>query len=338
MDLNIIWFGLIGVLIMGYAVLDGFDLGVGALYLILGKTQQDRKALLQSIGPFWDGNEVWLLTGAGAIFAAFPLVYAKVFSGFYLCMMLVLLGLIVRAVSIEFRYQSESPAWQRRFDLMFAIGSIIPALLFGVAMGNIALGLPLDSNLNYTGGLLGLLNPYALLLGLLGLCAFVLQGNTYIILKNTGILQENAKAILPKVWLAFIILYMIASIASYLAAPTLFVNYTHHGWMYLAPLLVVFSLALIPWTLKNGRPLLGFIASSAVISGLVATLGFGIFPNLVPAVDPSRSLSIYNASSSQLTLKVMLIIALIGLPLVLFYTAYVYYVFRGKVELDDHGY
>jgi len=131
---------------------------------------------------------------------------------------------------------------------------------------------------------------------------------------------------------------VIASIASYLAAPALFVNYTRHGWMYLAPLLVVFSLALIPWTLKNGRPLLGFIASSAVISGLVATLAFGIFPNLAPAADPSRSLSIYNASSSQLTLKVMLIIALIGLPLVLFYTAYVYYVFRGKVELDDHGY
>ncbi len=338
MDLNLIWFGLIGVLIIGYAVLDGFDLGVGALYLILGKTEQERKMLLQSIGPFWDGNEVWLLTGAGAIFAAFPMVYAKVFSGFYLAMMLVLLGLILRAVSIEFRYQSESPAWKSRIDLMFAIGSIIPALLFGVAMGNIARGLPLNSNLNYTGGLLGLLNPYALLLGLLGLCAFVLQGNTYIILKTSGGMRDKAKTILPKVWLGFVVLYVIASIYSYLAAPALFVNYTRHGWMYLAPLLVVFSLVLIPWSLKNGRPLLGFVASSGVISGLVATLGFGMFPNLVPAVDPSRSLSIYNASSSPLTLKVMLIIALIGVPLVLFYTIYVYYIFRGKVETNNHGY
>ena len=212
MDLNIIWFLLVGVLISGYAILDGFDLGVGSLYPWLGKTEEEKLTLLQSIGPFWDGNEVWLLTGAGAIFAAFPLVYASVFSGFYLAMMLVLLALILRAVAVEFRNHAQTARWRKRLDRLFFIGSILPALLFGVAMGNIAQGLPLNSSHYYTGSFFDLLNFYALLLGLLGLLAFLWQGSSYIMLKTEGELQENARRVFGRIWAACVVVYVLASL------------------------------------------------------------------------------------------------------------------------------
>jgi cytochrome d ubiquinol oxidase subunit II len=338
MDLNIIWFLLIGVLITGYAVLDGFDLGVGALFPILGKTEDDKRILLQAIGPFWDGNEVWLLTGAGALFAAFPLVYASVFSGFYLAMMLVLFALIIRAVAVEFRSHAENRPWQSRLDLLFFLGSFIPALLFGVAMGNIARGLPLDSRYVYTGGFFDLLNPYALLLGLLGLSAFLLQGSSYVLLKTEGDLQKRGRKILPFIWASSVILYILATVYSLISVPALFANYRLHVWMYAAPLLTVLGLGLAPLLLRAGRYGLLFGASSMNMAGLIATLGLGLFPNLLPALETSHSLTIYNAASSALTLKAMLIIALIGVPIVLLYTIYVYRVFKGKVDIDAEGY
>lgn len=338
MDLNIIWFLLVGVLIGGYAVLDGFDLGVGCLYPLLGKTEEQRLTLLHSIGPFWDGNEVWLLTGAGAIFAAFPLVYASVFSGFYLAMMLVLLALILRVVAVEFRNQAETAKWRMRLDVLFFLGSFLPALLFGVAMGNIARGLPLNSAHYYTGSFFALLNPYALLLGFLGLFAFLLQGNSYVLLKTDGLLQDKARGLFPFIWAACLGLYILASLYTYAAAPALFANYQKYSWLLIAPLLSVVGLIAAPWLVKTARWGLTLAASSMYLIGLIATLGLGMFPNLVPALDPGLSLTIYNASSSALTLKVMLIIALAGMPIVLFYTIYIYRVFRGKVDIYGEGY
>lgn len=338
MDLNTIWFLLVGVLIVGYAVLDGFDLGVGSLYLLLGKTEQEKQTLINSVGPFWDGNEVWLLTGGGALFAAFPLVYASVFSGFYLAMMLVLFGLIFRAVAIEFRNAVDTAVWRKRWDYLFFLGSFLPALLFGVAVGNVAKGLPLDSNFNYTGGFLGLLNTYALLLGLLGLAAFLQQGLTYVILKTEGNLQQRARAWFGRIWLVLVILYVLGSIYTFIVAPNLFNNYKQFPVLYVVPLLAICGIVIAPWAINTTRYGLAFLGSSLTMAGMILTLAVGMFPNWVPAVDPSLSLTIYNAASSPLTLKTMLVIALMGVPIVLFYTIYVYRVFRGKTNLAEKGY
>ncbi len=338
MDLNTVWFLLVGILVVGYAVLDGFDLGVGSLYYLLGRTEDDRKLLFSAVGPFWDGNEVWLLTGGGALFAAFPLVYASVFSGFYLAMMLVLFGLICRAVAVEFRSKSEGAAWKRRWDFLYFLGSLLPALLFGVAVGNVAKGLPLDSAHNYTGGFIDLLNPYALLLGLLGLAAFLMQGTTYVMMKTEGALQERAQKLFPPIWILYIVLFVAGAAATYLMAPGLFVNYSRFPVLYAVPLLLAVGMAAAPWAAKSGRYGLAFLASSVAIAAMILTLAVGMFPNWVPALDPGLSLNIYNAASSRLTLKTMLVIALMGVPLVLFYTVYVYRVFRGKVRLGEGGY
>ncbi|MHB9093128.1 MAG: cytochrome d ubiquinol oxidase subunit II [Eubacteriales bacterium] len=338
MDLNTVWFLLVGVLVIGYAILDGFDLGVGSLYYLLGKTDEERKILLGSVGPFWDGNEVWLLTGGGALFAAFPMVYATVFSGFYLAMMLVLFGLIFRAVAIEFRNQVDDAVWRKRWDFLFFLGSFLPALLFGVAVGNVAKGLPLDNSYNYTGGFLALLNPYALLIGLLGLASFLMQGVTYTMMKTEGVLHDRAEGLFGTIWMGFVSLYLAGSAYTYFAEPDLFANYARYPVLYLVPALTVTGLAMAPWAVRYARHGMAFLASSLSIAGMILTLAVGMFPNWVPAVDPNLSLTVYNAASSQLTLKAMLIIALAGVPIVLFYTIYVYRVFKGKVKLNQGGY
>lgn len=338
LDLNTVWFLLGGVLLIGYVILDGFDLGVGSLFYLLGKNDEEKRILISSIGPFWDGNEVWLLTGGGALFAAFPIVYASVFSGFYLAMMLVLVGLIFRAVGVEFRNKFSNPVLQGRLDFLFCLGSFLPALLFGVAVGNIIEGLPLDPAYNYTGGFFGLLNPYALLIGLLGLFAFLLQGITYTMLKTEGVVQNRARGLFPKVWAGFVVLYLLATVFTFLAVPELFANFSKFPVLYAFPLLVVIGMALAPAAVKGARYGPAFFASSLTFAGMILTLAAGMFPKLVRAVDPNLSLTIYNAASSQLTLKAMLIIALIGMPVVLFYTIYVYRVFRGKMKLSQEEY
>lgn len=338
MDLNTIWFLLIGILITGYAILDGFDLGIGSLYYVLGKNQEEKNQLIGSIGPFWDGNEVWLLTGGGALFAAFPIVYASVFSGFYLAMMLVLFGLILRAVSIEFRNKFDEPVWQRRLDFTFFLGSLLPALLFGVAVGNVAKGLPLDSNQNFTGTFLSLLNPYSLLIGVIGLSAFLMQGATFAMMKTDGTVLKRAKAIFNRIWLSTAILFAAGSLYTYQVAPNLFSNYFNYPILYFVPLLVAIGLALAQVAVARSRYGTAFLGSSLVIAGMILTLAAGMFPNWVPAVKPEFSLTIYNAASSPLTLKTMLIIALMGIPVVLFYTVYVYRVFKGKNVKNESVY
>lgn len=338
MDLNTAWFLLVGVLICGYAVLDGFDLGIGSLYYLLGRTEREKRLLLASIGPFWDGNEVWLLTGGGALFAAFPVVYATVFSGFYLAMMLVLFGLIMRAAAVEFRNRIEGEQWRKRFDLMFCLGSFLPALLFGVAIGNIAEGLPLNNSYQYTGGFLGLLNPYALLLGVLGLFAFLAQGTAYTALKNGGILQERAARLLTPLCWVWLLLFLNASAFTFIYERGLWENFFSYPLLYLIPLLAYFSIAAAPRFIQKGHKGAAFLATSLGIMGMIGTLGAGLYPNLVPAVNPAHALNIYNASSSPLTLKTMLVIALIGMPIVLVYTGWVYRLFSGQVSWEEQSY
>ncbi len=339
MDLHVIWFLLVGVLIIGYAILDGFDLGIGSLFYVLGKTDDEKKTLINSIGPVWDGNEVWLLTGGGALFAAFPFVYATAFSGFYLAMMLVLFGLIFRAVGIEYYYKlNDEPSMQSLMGKMFSIGSLVPALLFGVAMGNVVVGIPLDEAQNYAGSFFGLLNPYALIIGVVGLLAFLLQGTTYTAIKTTGDLQKRAIGLAKTFVWVLVGAWAIGTAATYFFAPHMFTNYSNLPVLYIIPLLTIVSLIAVPVFLKKAAYGKAFIASSLAIATKILTLAAGLFPNLLIAKNPAQHLTIYNASSTDLTLTVMLVIALIGVPIVLAYTIYVYYVFRGKASADRSGY
>ncbi len=338
MDLNIIWFLLVGILVIVYAILDGFDLGVGSLYLLLTKTQEEQRILTQAVGPVWDGNEVWLLTGGGALFAAFPLVYAASFSAFYLALLLVLFALIARAISIEYKGQVEDGKLRRVLDWAFCLGSLIPALLYGVAMGNVAEGIPLNAAQNYTGSFFGLLNPYALLLGLTGLAAFLLQGATYVSFKTTGALSRRAESAGARIWQGFGVLYLLSTLATILVAPRLFHNYISYPVLFLIPLASWAALILTRGLIRKQSHFGSFLASSTTFATMILTLALGLFPTLLPAKDPALSLTIYNASSSPLTLKTMLIIVLIGLPFVLAYTVYAYRVFHGKVSVDRQGY
>ena len=337
-ELQVTWFFLVGVLLTGYAVLDGFDLGVGFWHLFTRK-DRERRTLLGAIGPVWDGNEVWLLTGGGAIFAAFPPVYSTVFSGFYLALMLVLLGLILRAVAIEFRSQSPSPKWRSVWDLAFAVGSVLPALLFGVALGNIMRGLELDAQSYYAGGFFDLLNPYALLVGVTGLAMLVSHGAFFLVGKTEGELKERARSWGIRSWFVFIALFVVMSGTTFAMQPQLLDNLEKYPVLWLIPLLAFVFILFTGIAAKKGFDGRAFLFSCLSVVGVMALVGASIFPNLVPALnDPKLSLTIYNGSSSKLTLKVMLILALIGMPVVLGYTAWIYRKFAGPVKLDNDGY
>ncbi len=338
MDLNIVWFLLIGILIAGYSILDGFDLGVGILYLF-AKDEEERRLHLNAIGPVWDGNEVWLLTAGGALFAAFPIVYATVFSSFYLAFVLLLVALIFRAISFEFRGKVTSRPWKRFWDWAFGLGSLLPAILLGVAVGNILQGVPMAEPGLFTGSFLGLLNPFALLVGGLSLALFLLQGSLYLSLKTGGALKHRLTKWATGSWISVILLFLAATLGAFFAAPYLFKNYVTHPYLWALLLLLLLTTLYVPVALRSGRFLQAFCASSAAIFFMVGVMGASLFPRLLPShPDLAHSLTIYNGASSPRTLAVMLIIALVGMPIVLAYTAFVYRVFKGKVELTEEGY
>lgn len=334
LDLQVIWFLLIGVLLVGYAILDGFDLGVGMLHLFIAKNDRERRVLLNSIGPVWDGNEVWLLTGGGAIFAAFPAVYATVFSGFYLALMLLLTALVLRAVSLEFRSKVEAPAWRAAWDYAFAFGSFLPAVLFGVAIGNVLRGVPIGPDGEFSGTFLWLLNPFSILAGLLAAAMFVVQGSSWLSFRTDGELRERAVRAGRFAWIAFVALWLVVTFHSRVAAPHLWTNYAQPlAWI--AP--IVFVIAAAAWPFTNGGR--SFAVSSVAIAALIGILGQALFPYMVPSLgDLRNSLTIANSSSSALTLKVMLAIALGGMPFVVGYTIWIYRRFMGVVVLDEHSY
>ncbi len=339
LDLNTIWFALVGVLFTGYVILDGFDLGVGVIHLFAARTDEERRIFLNAIGPVWDGNEVWLVTGGGALFAAFPAVYATVFSGFYLAFMALLCALIFRAVAIEFRSKHPSRRWRRFWDLSFAGGSLFSSLLIGVAMGNIAWGVPVDARGEFAGSFLGLLHPYALLMGITTVALFAMHGAIYLVLKTDGELQARLRRWVNPSIIGFILCYAILTPATLLYVPHVTEAFRREPWFFLLVIPVVLAVANIPREMNHGKPSFAFLSSCGAMAGLMAIFGLGMYPNLVFSnPSPENSLTILNAASSQKTLGVMLTIALIGVPVVLAYSASIYYIFRGKVRLDRMSY
>ncbi len=338
MDLNTVWFLLLAVLLIGYGILDGFDLGVGVLSLF-AKSDEEKRLHMNAIGPVWDGNEVWLLTGGGAMFAAFPGVYASVFSGFYLAFMLLLLALILRAVSFEFRSKVADPRWRSAWDIAFAVGSLVPAFLYGVAMGNILQGIPIDAQGVFQGNFFTLLYPYPILVGLVTLTFFVMHGAIWMAMKTTGELQARMVAWGKRAWVAFVVLYAVATAVSVWHAPDLFAGLSGKPLFYLLALVLVAAIAYLKIAIGKGAHLKAFIASSLTITAMSGLTGLSLYPRLVPSsLDPAFTLTIYNASSTPRTLTVMLVIALLGMPLVIGYTSFIYWAFRGKVEITEHSY
>ncbi len=329
MDLNIIWFILIAVLYIGYFFLEGFDYGVGMLVPFISKDDAERRVAINSVGTFWDGNEVWLLTAGGATFAAFPNWYATLFSGFYLALFLMLFGLIIRGVSFEFRSKDENPKWRNFWDWMLALGSFIPALLWGVAFANFIKGVPIDQTMTYVGGFFNLLNPYALVGGLTSLTIFLLHGAVFLTLKTTGSVEEKAYAIANKIWPVATILFILFIILSYFQTDMFTKAGVTPG---IVPILAIVTLLLVVYFLKKKRSGWAFIMTALTILLATVSMFLGLFPRvLVSSLNPEWSLTIYNASSSPYTLKVMTIIAAIFVPIVLIYQGWTYYVFRQRI-------
>lgn len=337
LDLNLVWFILVAVLLTGYAILDGFDLGVG-IWNFFVKDDNERRLMLNSIGPVWDGNEVWLVTGGGALFAAFPHVYATIFSGFYVALMLLLFVIIFRAVAIEFRSKTESAKWRNSWDTAFSVSSLLIALLMGVALGNVIVGLPVQADKELDVSLLYLLNPYSILVGLLTISTFMLHGGIYAALKNENALYTNLKKWTGKAYWIFVALYAVTTLCTFIFMPHMLTNMNNAPALYYVAGINLAAIIAIPMFMKKNKEFKAFVASSLVIATFFALFAIGIFPNIVPAHIPEFSLNMYNAASSQKTLGVMFTIALIGMPLVIAYTVIIYWIFRGKVKLSKNSY
>jgi cytochrome d ubiquinol oxidase subunit II len=338
MDLNIIWFILVAVLLTGYAITDGYDLGVGIASLFTQKSE-NKRILMNAIGPHWDGNVVWLLTGGGAIFAAFPHVYASVFSGLYLALMLVLFMMILRGTSLEFRSKVESASWHNAWELIFGISSLVLALLLGVALGNVAIGLPVDVNKAIHINLFQLLMPYPVIIGLLTVLLFTLHGTLFALNKSTGELVNSLKNFFNKVYWIFLIVYILATLVTFVWNSSMIHNFNSFPVWYVIPIITLVLILLMPSQVKKDNFKMGFTYSFIIVALLMITFAIGIFPNVVPSsLDPNYSLNIYNASSSQTTLLVMLIIAIIGMPFVIGYTIWAHKVFSGKVKIEENSY
>ena len=338
-DLNTIWFLLLGVLLAGYAILDGFDLGVGILHL-LARTDHDRRLFLNSIGPIWDGNEVWLVVFGGALFAAFPVAYATIFSGFYLAMIALLFALIFRAVSIEFRSKMQSATWRRMWDYGFFAASLLASLIFGIAVGNSMLGIPLDARGVFIGSFRDLLQPYALFAGLVVAAMFAMHGSIYLYLKlPDGEARELVKGWMWHTWGIFLVFYVLGTLYTVARVPRALANFERFPWASLVVVISVLAIANIPRSVYSGKPVQAFASSTIAIASLVGLFGMALFPNLVTASNvAAHSLTIHSAASSPGTLFLMLMFALVGMPFVLIYSAVVYRAFHGRVRLGDHSY
>lgn len=337
-DLNTIWFILIGILLAGYAILDGFDLGVGALHLLV-KDDNDRRIMINSIGPVWDGNEVWLVTGGGALFAAFPHVYATVFSGFYTAFILLLFSLIFRAIAIEFRSKQPMKWWRQTWDVSFSVSSILIAFLMGVALGNIITGIPLDAKKEFTGSFLSLINPYTVLVGITTVALFMMHGSIYVVMKTDGELQKIIRSWVNNTIIFFVISFVTTTMYTLIYYPHMVDHFKNEPLLFLVAVLNMLTIANIPRQIFHGREFKAFLSSCATIITLLALFAIGLFPNIVLSVpNIANSLTIYNAASSQKTLGIMLTIAILGIPFVLAYTISIYWIFRGKVKIDSMSY
>jgi len=336
MELQIIWFALWGILWAVYFTADGFDLGVGILYPLLGKSDIDRRVMINTIGPVWEGNEVWLVTAGGATFAAFPVAYALMFSYLYSALFIILIALIFRGVALEFRGKGGSGIWKKAWDGAIFLGSLLPALLFGVAFGNIFQGLPMDAG-GYHGTLPGLLNPYGLQTGILFVVLFMTHGALWLSVKTDGDLAHRAAGLTRKLWVALFFLAVIFFVHTAYAT-SLYVNYLRQPSWFIVPALTGLSIVGTGVFILKKRPLGAFFASCLAVATIFLTGIIGLYPNLIPSsLDPNYSLTLFNASSSVYTLKIMTVVAFIFVPMVIAYQIWVYRIFRQKVTAEQVG-
>jgi cytochrome d ubiquinol oxidase subunit II len=360
--LKIIWWLFVGVLLIGFAVMDGFDLGVGALLPFVARTDDERRVLINCVGPTWEGNQVWFITGGGALFAAWPLVYSAAFSGFYWALLLVLFALFFRPVGFEYRSKVADPRWRNAWDWGLFVGGAVPALVFGVAFGNLLQGVPFtfDDMLRpyYSGNFFGLLNPFALLTGVVSLSMLVMHGAIYLQMRTEGEIANRARRAARIVGIVFIVAFVLAGIwQAYgiqgyriLAAPdpgavvvplaktveraagAWMANYAARPWMWIAPALAMGGGLLALLLSAGARGGAAFIFSAAALAGSILTAGFAMFPFVMPSSTfPNASLTVYDAVSSHRTLNLMFVAVVLFLPVVLLYTSWVYRVLRGKV-------
>ena len=336
--LETVWFLLWGILWAVYFMLDGFDLGLGAMMPWLGKNDTEKRIIRQSMGPFWDGNEVWLITAGGVTFAAFPTTYAVMFSTMYSALMLLLFALIVRAVAFEFRDQVDNDTWRTFWDYCLAVGSFLPALLLGVAFANIFKGIPFDQNGVYQGTLFTLLNPYGLAGGVFFVMMFLVHGALWLAIKSEGTLHDRAASTATKLW-PFLLVVAVLFLVFTAFQTKLYTNYLSNPLLFIVPLVAVVALLGNRFYMAKGQWWKAWFASGLTIVGATLFGVIGLFPNLFPSsIDPAFSLTVTNSSSSPLTLKIMLVVALVFVPVVIVYQGWVYYYFKEKVREEDLAY
>jgi len=364
--LKLVWWLLIGVLLIGFAITDGFDMGAGALLPFLGKNDEERRVIINTVGPHWDGNQVWFITAGGAIFAAWPAVYAAAFSGFYIAMLLVLFALFFRPVGFDYRSKIEDPRWRSAWDWGLFAGGAVPALIFGVAFGNLLLGVPfqLDEYLrpSYTGSFWGLLNPFALLCGVVSLSMLVMHGAVWLQLRCEPIIAERARVAAQGAAVLVIVTFALAGVAivtwvdgyTIVSMPvggspsnplakeamhgdvSWLANYGAYPWMLAAPVAGFAGALLTVFLSRAGRPGWAFLTSSLAMAGIILTAGFSMFPFVMPSItQPGSSLTLWDASSSHLTLTVMFWAVVVFLPMILLYTAWTYRTMWGRVSVEQ---
>lgn len=338
MTINAVWFVVLAFMLAGYAVLDGFDLGVGTLHLFLGRDTRERTMLVDSIGPVWNGNEVWLLAAGGAMVVAFPHLYAASFSGFYLALMLVLWLLLLRGLGIEFRHQLDSHLWQHAWDVAFCAASALLALLFGVALGNVLRGVPLDSAGEFRGTFALMLNPFAVLGGLVSVAVLSLHGAAWIAVKTDGELQARARRFARALWWPAVALPAAMVAASFVVRPGFTGNFTAQPLLMMFPLAGVAAIAAVRLLQAREDDRRAFLAGAAFIAAILASVAAGLYPQLLPSRPggPHPGLDIYNSASSESSLRIALGIYLFGMVLVTIYLVNIYRVWKGKVRQVYH--
>lgn len=332
------WFLVIGGIFSGYAILDGFDLGAGALHLFFNKEESRRKAL-NAIGPVWDGNEVWLVIGGGALFAGFPVVYATIFSAFYEPFMIFLVMLIFRAISIEFRSKEPMLWWRKGWDISYSVSSIILTLSLGLILGNIIQGLALDENFVYRGTLGDFFNPYAILVAFTTLSLFMMHGAIYLVMKTENRLYAKLTVIVKNTTIFFVLMFAVTSVVTLLYVPHMAERYKEVPYMFAFPVFAILAVANIARQITKRKYRYAFMSSAFVTAMLMVLVAVGLFPNIIlSSIDPAYSITVHNGSSTDKSLKIILLFAVIGVPIVATYTTFVFWTFRGKVKLDDASY
>ena len=338
LDYNLWWFLVFGAVISGYAILDGFDLGAGSLHLFLRK-EQSRRIAMNAIGPIWDGNEVWLVIGGGALFAGFPVAYAAIFSAFYVPFMIFLIGLIFRAVSIEFRSKEPWPWWRRSWDIIYCVASIVISLSLGLMLGNVVNGLPLDNHHEFAGNWLSFFNPFAIMVAITTLALFMMHGAIFLTMKTEARLFVKLHVLANNFIVFFVVSFGITTLYTLLYIPHLSDFFKSRPAYFTIPLLMILSIANIPRQVKVGKYRYAFIFSTLTIALLLIMVAIVVFPYLLYSPQqPANSITVYNAASSTRTMKILLVMALIGTPLVGIYTSFVFWTFKGKVRLDEMSY